>query len=352
MEYQFNIPNRLNWIDWAKVIAISCVVFGHIPQVSGSFPQHYIVTFHMPMFFFISGYLTKREYFNTVTLKKYWHTLIIPYILYNIIFYPYWMIKHLVESSDVVFYDYIKPFIGILTLQIPTSVSEPLNQVTWFIAALLVMKIILAICNHSKKKNLFIIFLIVAFTILYIVNKQYIFSHSITTDGFLKCFPFYLIGHLCKQNKLINEVPKQYDWFICLLGISISVFIYFYCGRHSSNILISGLRFWSICVLSILGVLSLCKLFDNVVSTIIRNLSIGTIVIMGLHWMMIGTTNAVISKLIHIEGKIIYPFIIAIILMITYEALLYPIIILFKNKFSFMLGKSKNNSQCTNSLIR
>ena len=31
---------RINWIDWAKVIAISFVVFGHIPQEPGSFPQN------------------------------------------------------------------------------------------------------------------------------------------------------------------------------------------------------------------------------------------------------------------------------------------------------------------------
>lgn len=335
------VQNWLNWIDWAKVIAISCVVFGHIPMVSGSFPQHYIVTFHMPLFFFISGYLTKQEYINIGTLKKYWHTLIIPYFLYNFIFYPYWMVKHFVESSNVAWYDFIKPFVGVLTLQIPTSVSEPLNQVTWFIAALIVMKITLAICNHSKRRNYLIITLIITSTILYIVNKQFMFSHSITTDGFLKCFPFYLIGHFCKHYKLINEAPRYYDWLICAIGIAGSVTIYLFGGRHSSNTLIISLRFWSICVLAILGLLSLCKLLNNVVSPIILNLSIGTIVIMGLHWMMIGTTNVILSKLLHIEGAIIYPLIIAIILTIIYEAVLYPIIILFKNKYPFMLGKRK-----------
>ena len=29
------IANRLHWIDWAKVIAISLVVFGHIPEEKG-----------------------------------------------------------------------------------------------------------------------------------------------------------------------------------------------------------------------------------------------------------------------------------------------------------------------------
>lgn len=53
-----NYNNRLNWIDWAKAIAITFVVFGHIPEERSSFILNYIVTFHMPLFFFISGYLT------------------------------------------------------------------------------------------------------------------------------------------------------------------------------------------------------------------------------------------------------------------------------------------------------
>ena len=67
---RITIPNRINWIDWAKVIAISFVVFGHIPMNSESLPLRYITNFHMPLFFFISGYLTKKEYFSIETAKK------------------------------------------------------------------------------------------------------------------------------------------------------------------------------------------------------------------------------------------------------------------------------------------
>ena len=339
MNNTFIITNRLNWIDWAKVIAISFVVFGHIPQVSGSFPQHYIVTFHMPLFFFISGYLTKKELLNANTLKKYWQTLIIPYLLYNFVFFPYWIIRHIMTSSNIAWYDFIKPLFGILTLQIPTPVSEPLNQVTWFIAALLVMKMVLALCNYSKNLSTLIFILIGVSTILYIANKHYVFTHSITTDGFLKCFPFFLIAHLFKQHRLVSERPNSIDWLICPIGISASIFIYLYVGGPSSDLLLFGLRFWAISLTAIAGTLSLCKLLDDIVSPIISNLSIGTIVIMGLHWMMIGTTNAILSKLFYIEGGIVYPSIIAIILMVIYEAMLYPVIIFFMKKHPFMLGK-------------
>ena len=107
------ILNRLNWIDWVKVIAISMVVFGHIPEERGSFLINYITRFHMPLFFFISGYLTKKELFCKSTLEKYYHTLIIPYFCYNIVFYPYWVVRHMVDYPNAGWYDFVKPIIGI-----------------------------------------------------------------------------------------------------------------------------------------------------------------------------------------------------------------------------------------------
>ena len=152
------IQNRINWIDWAKVIAISLVVFGHIPMIPGNLPQKYITSFHMPLFFLISGYLTKKETFGKRTLQKYWHTLIIPYIFYNIIFYPYWIVRHMVDGPNDCIFEYIRPIIGALFLQLRTPISDPLNEVTWFVAVLLVMKIVLSIANlHKKGETLMII---------------------------------------------------------------------------------------------------------------------------------------------------------------------------------------------------
>ncbi|HON53348.1 MAG TPA: acyltransferase family protein [Bacteroidales bacterium] len=72
------MPQRINWIDYAKVIGIYLVVLGHLPiPEQGSV---YIYSFHMPLFFFISGFLSKTNNitFRQFILKKI-RTLIIPY---------------------------------------------------------------------------------------------------------------------------------------------------------------------------------------------------------------------------------------------------------------------------------
>ena len=98
-------------------------------------------------------------------------------------------------------------------------------------------------------------------------------------------------------------------------------------------------RCWIVSLFAIWGTSDIFKTLDTVHLKIIDNMSIGTIVIMGIHFILIGTTNYVLEKTLNIDGKIIYPWYIACVLVVFFEALIYPIILLFKNKYTFMLGK-------------
>ena len=59
-----------------------------------------------------------------------------------------------------------------------------------------------------------------------------------------------------------------------------------------------------------------------------------------MHWMLIGCANFGFSKLFRIQGGITYPWYAAILLSLFIVALLYPVILMFKAKFTFMLGKT------------
>lgn len=110
--------------------------------------------------------------------------------------------------------------------------------------------------------------------------------------------------------------------------------------RNGCSITQYGILWWLTCLSAIWGFLSLCKLLNGIHLTFIDNVSIGTIVIMGLHKMFIGTTNFILTKALQIEGEITYPLIITFILAIVFVVMEYPIIILFKNYLPFMLGKN------------
>lgn len=73
---------RINWLDCWKGIGIFTVVLGHIME-----PIHkYLFWFHMPLFFFISGYLYRDKYDNLIFFQKKAASLLLPYSSFLLIF--------------------------------------------------------------------------------------------------------------------------------------------------------------------------------------------------------------------------------------------------------------------------
>ena len=91
---------RVDWIDITKGIAIFFMVFGHtgIPEAL----SNWIWSFHMPLFFFMSGLLYKKEKYHSfiIFLKKRTHTLLVPYVFFSIVI--------LFSDKDLSFVEYLK----------------------------------------------------------------------------------------------------------------------------------------------------------------------------------------------------------------------------------------------------
>ena len=117
---------RYNWIDWSKSIAIFLVIWGHVPMQSET--HTIIYSFHMPLFFLISGYLYNPKGTIKEELYKDLKTLLLPYLIYQFIFYPYWFVRELIVPHQVIniHNSIIQPLIQSLS-------SDPINGPTWFI---------------------------------------------------------------------------------------------------------------------------------------------------------------------------------------------------------------------------
>jgi len=330
---------RINWIDWAKATAITMVVFGHIPENPDNFLIGYICTFHMPLFFFISGYLTKKRNDIQINIYKYWHSLIIPYFLYNTIFYPYWFIRYFLEHGGVLSFSdmVIKPALGVLFGQIETSISYTVSGVTWFLLALLLMRIIVDWCNNHKKRIL--LMTIASFTIafIYISSEYYNIMNNLLMKGFTRCFPFFVLGHLL-QHKQRYAVTNFYTLAaVTLLFYTTSITLYLL-TKQSDSFCIRILSSYSISLMAIIAVLSTCKFLNSHTSNVLVNISNGTIMIMGLHWMCIGVTNFLLESLFGVI-EIRYEWYTAVFISISIITFIYPIIVISKNHIPILLGK-------------
>ena len=334
------IIERINWIDWAKFLAITMVVFGHIPEEEGSFLPNYICTFHIPFFFFISGYLTKARLDTKEEIRKCIRSLIFPYFLYNIIFYPYWAIRlYMDQGVDFSFFDYIfKPIVGLLFLQIDTAISSNVNGAMWFIVDLIIMRFTVHYCLHTSKALLYIKIIAISTIGIYIIAIHEKTNLPLTLAGLFRCMPLYLLGYLTKQYRFIEETSIKLDLIgaISLIGISVGA-SFIYCD---SNIFIYQMTaFYIVLITASYGFLFLCKVLNGITVPIIVNISNGTLMIMGLHWMYIGTTNYILEHLLSMNTGITYSWPIAILFALAIDAAIYPLIIFAMKHLPILLGK-------------
>jgi len=84
------MTQRLFYLDNLKGLLIILVVMGHVIQYSVADYQHnemfrFIYSFHMPLFFTISGFLTYKENFDDRLLRRRAMQLLVPFVAWAII---------------------------------------------------------------------------------------------------------------------------------------------------------------------------------------------------------------------------------------------------------------------------
>ena len=80
------VKHRIDWIDLVKGFGIILVIYGHnLP-----FLESYIYTFHMPLFFFISGLLHSKKMLNYAIIKKRAKQILVPYFLWSMLLFLFW----------------------------------------------------------------------------------------------------------------------------------------------------------------------------------------------------------------------------------------------------------------------
>ena len=341
---------RINWIDWGKALAVITVVFCHLPQSQEWFYYRYLQTCIISIFFFLSGYLKKDRGSNKENWRKYWHGLILPYIIYNALVYPYWLAKYFIQNSgfpDI--YTALRPILGALLLEHENAFCEPLNGPLWYLPAILFMHILIDICRQTRFLHHIMLTLCIVFFFIYAANKTWEFIPNLTPIGILSRLPIYYIGYVMGQKELFRSVNLRQDFItgVLLLVISIALFQWhlhlFYWGDMSHfssfDFLLHITLFFPVNICFIFGSLCLCKTLNRIHSKIIVNLSIGTLVIVGLHIILVTIANFAFEHLLHIQGVICYNWYEALPLAFVISLVLYPVIIWGKKHFQALIGR-------------
>ena len=190
----------MEWIDWAKFVAIFLVVLGHLPTPVG----RYLFCFHMAFFFLISGFLAKRR-----PLKEEWKrsakALLLPYVIYNcfLLIYSYFT-KELKPNY---------PLMMLLGNQWELSMAcRPL----WFLLSLFLIRIVYALVGEKGS----IWAALVCIALVYAGRAAEVLKPQ--NDWFqvwpaVICFPFFALGAQTRRLGLhkFSDGWKKAGWLLC-----------------------------------------------------------------------------------------------------------------------------------------
>lgn len=328
---------RINWIDWVKAFCMTVVVFCHLPQQEDTFYLQYLASVILSSFFFVSGYLKKPIASQKESLKKYGYSLLIPYLIYNVIYYPYWLAKYYIGNGNISLSDCLKPITGTLLLQLNSDFSCELNGVTWFLPALFLMHWITDICNRQKYGKAIMLVITIITIILYGANKYYHYAPYITFHGFVRCICFFFMGNIFQQAGYLKSLNTKNDFAIGLSTLLSSIAL-FYWHIHESHFILHIALYYIVNFLSVFGIIYLCRSLNSIRLDTITIISIGTMLIFGTHRILIGVIDFGFEKLLHISD-VAYNWYEATLITIAIEIILIPFIIISKKRFPILLGK-------------
>lgn len=287
-EVQISLSNkRINWIDWAKSICMFLVIFGHTHiQESESFLKQIIYTFHMPLFFFLSGMFCKEGFTiqNIIHDIKY---ILVPYYTYGVIGL---LLPYPIDIKNIANY--------LLNVFMGNDISiGPI----WFLPAIFICKQIGSCLLMLKRKHLitYFTFFIISFLQIYFLHSNHIpFFIGAAACG----LPFYLLGHEFYNKRLfISRIELV---IVTILFIFITAwlsplheFVSLAANDYGSNLPLYYLNAFT----GILAIVSLCLLLEKVCIKLVVVSAYGSILTLWAHSVFLAFFNYYLPKIVNTD---------------------------------------------------
>lgn len=143
------IKSRHDWVDALRAIGIVLVVLGHTLGITEGV-EKYIFSFHMPLFFFISGFVLTPVRLSqpfVEAMRYYGHRLLLPYLLFSLLTYLPWVLVTRHYGADVALgVEAWRPLIGTL-YGIGVDGWLQHNAMLWFFPCMFVTHLVFRLVN-------------------------------------------------------------------------------------------------------------------------------------------------------------------------------------------------------------
>lgn len=214
MRKKTELKGRIKYLDVLRGMAIVFMIIGHIG--GQPYVDRYIHMFHMPVWFFISGWLyhNKHSSYRSIIEKKF-RSLIIPYIFWGTFQYPLWVAFNINAKNK------LQPLINLYWVN--TSELMPIAGALWFLTSLFFAEIIFIVIDRNVsnkwlKTTLFICIAIFGNLYTNIINFRlpWAIDTSFVGAGFI------YIGQLVRKYWNTETIQKIFNlpvWILTILFI-------------------------------------------------------------------------------------------------------------------------------------
>lgn len=277
---------RLAYIDIAKGFAMLCIIAGHFGIVT---VNRFVYTFHVPLFFLISGYFLSTKLDTKSFTKKKIRQLIVPYYLTGLAIIAFASVINTILGANIqaVLDDSISIF-GALLYGAGTPHTDPfvIRQIglLWFLWALFFALVITRLAISFKRPGL----IVSIAALLGVLSSRFVWLPlSIQAGMFASLFVY--LGYYAKQKDILSRTPSPtlvigltLLWAFCIANqITIGVVS----CRLGDNLITSA-----VCLIDSLGssylIVLLCKSVECHIRPIAKFLNVigqATLVIMCFH---------------------------------------------------------------------
>lgn len=262
---------RIVWLDNVKLLAMFLVVFEH-HGLENRFVADWIWTFHLPVFFFVSGVLTNPNKSFLETVKGSAIRLLVPVLLWHLIGMLLWdpiLIKY--QAPNNFWQEWLQ-----------SQYSFFLGKSCgfgWFLICLFWVRLEFWILNKAGGSCLYAIGLVVLPAITFLMKGKVEVPFYVLNS--FMAFPFFLVGYIVR-GKVLNLRGGWISMAFSAIALCLSLYLSSLTGRYSINALDFGVNPCLMYLQGLLGVVFCVSLCRNLrVNNDFTNvLSRGTIVIL------------------------------------------------------------------------
>ncbi|MBQ0021937.1 MAG: acyltransferase family protein, partial [Prevotellaceae bacterium] len=341
---------RIFWIDYAKGIAITLMIFGHIP-IAEEVWNNYVYSFHMPVFFFLSGIFANniKMNFREFILKN-TYQLLIPYAILYIITIPVGLFTISIHPELFGYPTLIdklwKPLIGLLSGEYlnHTSISLFTNGALWFLIALFWVRLFAYLMRKLKKWIQLLVSLCVSCLVVWVTRECFSVNLFWSIDSAFFALPFYIVGNIF-VNSVFWEKISSWSTLTKLIISFLLFFVLWYSSLYNGPISVCGVKSGQCIILAYMngccGSVALSLLCLGLPSKLnLANTGKMSMLILAFHGAILYLIRFVALKTIGVPLDD-YNVWIAILLSILVVCLLTPISLFIAKHFPILVGKAK-----------